>query len=182
MAGATFSIPNQYAASAVVVADGVMSLSTKYLLTSATAAFTQLMQGIPIIVAGAGLSGADLTTRIEEVISATKVRLNDPALTAVAAANLTYAVGRARLYNLLRKGDVDAHQYNVIYAARLQLQVNSLSPGKVYVGGPNVSPTDAGTELTAPGSVDNNSFGVTLGDWVCADADASFVNVLWETN
>lgn len=182
MPGATFSIPTAYAASAVVVADGVMSLSTKYLLTSATAAFTQLMQGIDIVVAGAGLSGADLTTRIEEVISATKVRLKDPALTAVVAANLSYAVGRIRLYNLLRKGDVDAHTYSILYAARLQLQVNSLSLGKVYIGGPNVSPTDAGAELIAPGSADDNALGVTLGDWICADAHASLLNVFWESN
>lgn len=175
----TFNIPLAYVASGVVVADGVMSLSTPYLLTSATAAFSQRMQGIAISVAGAGAAAAALTTRIEEVISTTKVRLKDPALTVVAAANLTYAIGRIRLYNLLRVGDIASNTYNQLYASRIQLQVNSLSPGKIYVGNENVSPTNAGAELVAPGDADESIMGDSFGGWVCADTANSLLNIQW---
>lgn len=94
----------------------------------------------------------------------------------------TGVVGVYRLRNLLLKGDIDGRTYDVLYTQRLQLQVNSASLGKVYVGGEFVSPTNAGIELTAPGSADDENTGRTLGDFVTADADASLLNVFWESN
>jgi hypothetical protein len=181
--GATFELPDAYAAAAAVVSDGVMALATKYLLTSATAAFSQLMQGLEIVVAGAGAAGADLTTRIEEVISATKVRLRDPALTAVSSADLTYVVGVYRIRNLLLAGDIDDNTYDVLYVRRLQVQVNQNTPGGiVYIGGEQLTPTNAGTELIAAGASDNDNMGVTLGDFITSDQAGALVNILWECN
>lgn len=183
MNGATFELPDAYAAPTAVVSDGVMALATKNLLTSATAAFSQLMQGMPITVAGAGLSGADLETTILEVISATKVRLADPALTAVSSADLTYAVGIYRIRNLMLEGDVDGNTYDVLYASRFQAQVNQNTPGGiVYLGGENLTPDNPGVELLAAGSNDNNSLGLGLSGYICSNQAGALVNLLWETN
>lgn len=183
MAGGTFTLPKAYAAASAVVSDGVMVLASPYLLSSATAAFDTLDTGKEIVITGAGASGADLTTKIRRVLSATKVEVADPALTAVGSADLTYVVGVYRLRDLLRKGDTAGNTYDLLYGSRVQLQVNSNSPGKIYVGGPEVSPTNAGIELVAPGSVDNRTQGTdpasTFDDFVCADADSSLLNIHW---
>lgn len=182
MPGGTFSLPKAYAASAVVVADGVIAAATPTLLSSATAAFTALDEGKAITVAGAGPAAADLVTTIKQYISATKVILADAATTAVAAANLTYVIGVYRLRNLVRQGDIAGTVYSILAALRLQLQVNSLSPGKVYVGGPLVSPTNSAIELSSPGSADDENTGRTFDDFVCCDADSSLLNINWQAS
>lgn len=183
MTGGTFELPDAYAAASAVVSDGVMALATKNLLTSATAAFSQLDQGKPITVAGAGLAGADLVTVIEQYISATKVRLRDPALTAVSSADLTYVVGVYRIRNLLLNGDVDGFSYDVLYASRMQFQVNQNSPGGIiYLGGENLTPTNAGVELIAAGANDNNSLGLGVSGYICSNQAGALCNILWETN
>lgn len=181
MPGGTFTIPLAFVASGVQVADGAITTGTR-LLSSASAAFTALMEGQTIVIEGAGAAGADLTTKIVRRISATQVEIADAASTTVTGSDLTYAIGRYQLRRLMKAGDTGGNTYDLLSARRIQLQVNSLSPGKIYVGGPNVTPTNAGTELSAPGSVDNDPGGNTFSDYVTADAADSLLNITWDPN
>lgn len=186
MPGATFKLTTKYAASGLVVADGAMTAGSR-VLSSATAAFSIFDERKTIVVEGAGAAGVDLTTRIKKFISATKVELVDAASTTVTGSDLTYVVGIYRLFDLLRNGDVDGNTYQMLNASRLQIQVNSRSPtGNIYVGGKEVSPTNCGLELTAPGSSDN-SFSSSTGaglttadDYLTSDVDEALVNVYWQ--
>ena len=69
------------------IGDGVMSsVTTPTVLTSVSALFTAQSVGKPIDVAGAGTTGAVLSTTIASYQSATQVTLSSPCLTTVGAA------------------------------------------------------------------------------------------------
>src|SRR5690242_4173803 len=101
MPGATFNLPDAYAAFGVRVANGAMTAggSNPRILTSATAAFTLHDVGKKVTVEGAGEAGADLTTTIARRLSATQVELKDPALTTVVGSDVSYVKGVYRLSN-----------------------------------------------------------------------------------
>jgi hypothetical protein len=187
MPGATFKLAKAYTAPAVVVADGAMTAggSNPRILSSATANFSRVMIGRPIIVEGAGAAGADLETVVEKYISATKVELRDPALTTVAGSDLTYDLGVYRLSEVLAQPDVAGNSYQIAYAHRLQLQINQNSPGgKLCIGGPYVTPENCGIELTAPGQSDNYTPGrgaqaVMTSDYLTSDTADQLINIYW---
>lgn len=186
MSGATFKLTDAYAAFGVRVADGAMTAggSNPKLLNSATAAFSLFDVGKRVKVEGAAAGGADLDTYISKWISATKVELKDPALTTVAGSDISYVKGVYRLSTLLKSGDVDGNKYVLSYVHRLQLQLASNSPGgKLYVGGPWVTPTNRGYEIEAAGEVDDFVPSVsplgTSGDWLTSDFANQVVNVYW---
>lgn len=69
--------------------DGAMT-SSSVTMTSATAAFTYYDIGKSITVNGAGVAGANLTTTIQNVISATSIKLATAASTTVSGATVAY--------------------------------------------------------------------------------------------
>ncbi len=186
MPGATFLLDDVYAAFGVRVADGAMTAnsSNPKILTSATAAFKAFDVGKRITVAGAGAAGADLKTTIARLISATKVELAAPALTTVVGANVSYVKGVYRLSDLIAQGDVDGNHYQFMYARRLKISLGAQSPGgKVFVGGPFVTPTNCGYELDAneedefaPGS---DVPAITTSDYLTSATDNQKVNIYW---
>lgn len=187
MPGATFELPLAYDAEAVQVSDGVMDAggSNPYLLTSATAAFTPFFRDRRIIVAGAGAAGGDLETRISTYISATQVVLDDPALTDVSSADLTFVNGVYRLSDLLAGEDVDGNTYQLSTLRRLQLQIGSNSPGgSLFVGGPFVTTTNFGIELqqgVSDGSDPwTNAYPLATSDYLTSDTAAQMVNIYWQ--
>ena len=186
MPGGTFTLADAFAAFGVVVADGAMTANgnNPYMLNSATAAFKRSDVGKKITVAGAGAGGANLTTKIASYVSATKVLLAAPAQTTVSGANISYVKGIYRISDLLAQGDVDGNTYQVIGARRLSVQVGPQSPGGVvHIGGPYVSPTNAGVSL-AGGESDNFAPGsgtlAMTSDYICSDTASQKVNIMWE--
>nr|AUN37443.1 hypothetical protein [uncultured bacterium] len=171
------------------MADGAMNAASnspnKSILTSATAAFTLADVGKRIVVAGAGAAGADLDTFIAQRISPTQVALKAPAQTTVSGANVSYAKGVYRLSTVLRGADVDGHIYQLSALRRLQIQIAANSPaGTLYIGGPYVTPTNRGSELTGAGDIENYSPGgrpmATISDdYVTATVDNFLINVMW---
>lgn len=186
MPGATFKLPLAYVAFGVVVADGVMNAvgPNTYLLSSATAAFKETDVGKRLKVEGAGAGGVDLDTFIARQISATQVELKSPALTTVAGSDISYTIGRYRLSDLMSLGDIDGNKYSIMALRRLSLQVNSGSPGGVFLGGPYVSPTNVGVELTGAGSSDNTTIGdraiSNTAEYICTDTANALLNVYWQ--
>ena len=94
----------------------------------------------------------------------------------------TQAATRYRLRDLLAKiGDVNGNKYDVLYARRLQIQVNSRSPGgAVFIGAEFVTPTNCGIELGggmtddfAPGNGQAHS----TSDWLCTDTALQLIKV-----
>jgi hypothetical protein len=186
MPGATFLMDDVFAAFGVRVADGAMTAggSNPKVLASATAAFKQTDVGKRITVEGAGASGADLKTTIARLISATKVELAAEALTTVVGSDISYVKGVYRLSDLIAQGDVDGNRYQVMYARRLKLSLGAQSPGgKVFVGGPYVTPTNCGYELSANGSDEfapgSDVPAITTADYVTSATDNQKLNVYW---
>lgn len=186
MPGATFKLALAYVAFGVVETDGAMSITgpNPRLLNSAGGAFAETDVGKRIVVEGAGAAGADLNTFIARRISATQVELKDPALTTVTGSDVSYAIGVTRLSEIIEAGDVNGNHYVVPYARRLQIQVSPRSPGgTVFIGGPYVTPTNAGLELGA-GESDNYTTGsaglvVATADYLTSDTADQLVNIYW---
>lgn len=191
MPGATFNMADAYAAFGVRVADGAMSVAAgadRTRLTSATAAFTQADRDKRIIVEGAGPAGADLKSFIKEVVNGTTVLLKHAASTTVAGSDISYVKGVYRLSELIRQGDVDGNHYEVMHMRRLMLSLGAQSPGgKLFVGGPFVTPTNCGYELDANESNDYAPAGgagggvpaVTSFDWLTSATANQKVNIYW---
>jgi hypothetical protein len=183
MPGATFNMPDAFAAFGVRVADGAMTAggSNPYLLTSATAAFKQTDVGKKVKVEGAGAAGADLTTTIKRLVSATKVELAAPALTTVVLSDISYVKGVYRLSDLILQGDVDGNKYQFSHARLIRLQ-NKHAATVIFIGGPYVTtanagialPTDASTDITALGG------GVTSSDYLTSATANQKVNIYWQ--
>lgn len=183
MPGATFLLDDAYTAFGVVVSDGAMTAggSNPRLLTSATAAFKASDVGKKITVEDAGAASADLTTKIARLISATKVELEDPALTTVTGSDISYVKGVYRLSHLIAQGDVGGNRYQFISARRIQIQLGSLSPGgSLFIGGPYVSPTNHGIEIQGGSADDFVGLAVTTSDYLCSDTDNQILNVYWQ--
>lgn len=184
MPGGTFNMADAFAAFGVRVADGVMTAggSNPNLLSSATAAFKQTDVGKKITVEGAGAAGADLTTKIARLVSATRVLLDSPALTTVAGSDISYVKGVYRLSDLIALGDVDGNHYQFLYARRLQIQVKAAGT-KIFIGGPYVTTTNAGIELPADQANDfapsGAGFAVTTNDYLTSATANQKVNVYW---
>lgn len=186
MPGATFLLEEAFVAFGVVVSDGVMVADgpNPKLLSSASAGFKPTDVGRRITVADAGPGESLLDTFIAQFISATEVILQDPAAVSATGSAISYAQGVYRLSDLIEQGDVDDNHYEFLYGRRIQLQVNSQSPaGKIFVGGPYVTPDNAGIELEA-GGVDNFAPGAsvlatTTADYLCSDVANALVNVYW---
>lgn len=186
MPGATFLMADAYAAFGVRVADGTMTAggANPKILTSATAAFKQTDVGKRVTVEGAGAAGVDLKTFIARLISPTKVELKAPALTTVVGSDISYVKGVYRLSDLIAQGDVDANTYQLMYARRLKVSLGAQSPGgKIFVGGPFVTPTNCGYELSAneadefaPGS---DVPAITTSDFLTSATANQKVNVYW---
>jgi hypothetical protein len=173
MPGATFNMPDAFAAFGVRVANGAMTAggSNPRILTSATAAFSAFDVGKKITVAGAGAAGADLTTKIARRLSATQVELKDPALTTVVGANVSYVKGVYRLSALLSGADVDGNTYQFLgQLRRLQIGITDSPGGVVFIGGPYVTSSNFGVKLAA-----NQSDNFTPGSMAIATASSEYV-------
>lgn len=186
MSGATFKLADAFVAFGVVVSDGVMTFDgpNPRMLTSATAAFTIHDVGKKVVVAGAGAAGADLTTKIKSLISATQVLLDDPANTTVGSADLSYVKGRYRLSTLLAGPDNDGNHYQIGTLRRLQFQLGELPGGSLYIGGPFVTPTSHGIHLQGGQSDDyapsSSHLAPTTSDYLCSDTANQLVNICWQ--
>lgn len=183
MPGATFNMADAFAAFGVRVSDGAMTAggANPKVLTSATAAFKQTDVGKKITVEGAGAAGADLTTTIARLISATKVELAAPALTTVVGSDISYVKGVYRLSDLIGQGDIDGNKYQFLYARRLQIQ-NKHAATKICIGGPYVTPTNRGIELAADAVSDytpGEALAATSSDFLTSETANQKVNIYW---
>lgn len=185
MPGATFLMDDVFAAFGVRASDGAMSLSAgnPRRLTSATAAFKTTDVGKRIRVEGAGAAGVDLNSVIARRISATQVELQDPALTGVIGADISYVKGVYRLSQLIAQGDVDGNHYEFLHARQIRISLGVASPGgSVFIGGPYVTPTNHGIQIDANEEVEMQPGGgvlVTSQDYLTSATDNQKVNIYW---